>query len=605
LVNENWSPASGDRAMSRVLTILVLITCLGIAPEARTGLKKSPSVPAGARLTLLLDKDTCFLGENVLVHLCVENTGPVPFTISLGGDYRGASRATRFTVLATDEQGQEVPDPDPNPMNMGGLGYSKELKQGDKHYSSLPLLRYRRFENPGVYRLQVSHDFSWNEADPSKRPVASATIKFVMPDEKQARQVINEMYQLPRDTGGTAGERRQAYSDFSTLIYPVYLPILAERAGQGDRDALTAIGHMPAPEATRELIRLLNHKDAAFARTALQTLNLRLPDPALENKIGKRNPFEFDHLHRRHWLVERSWQADFAPDVLKVGRRLLTKTDVESLQCGAYVVECLGTAEELPLVAQALTAAATAVKEMPREKGIYPRPRGACQELTRAARLLGQRGAAIREDPKTGGELILFACAIGARETFRPRGWEETLTRGLRHDLPYVREMALMTLPVPPPATAGKLLPELLADGDVDVQIAACRLAGKWKAPALRAPVLKTLQTAREHWLFDDAANAAGALGASWERTGILVERLDEEGMTVRCLTALLGLFDTTGGWGNPTELDVETGRGCKKAWQQFVARSSEAIRAGKKLKLNAPDVPAAQLFPRFTFFGR
>jgi hypothetical protein len=588
-----------------VRTLLLLVACLGIAPVSRAVPEKPQRVPAGARLTLLLDKDTYFLGENVLVHLCVENTGPEPFTVSLGGDYRGASRATRFHVLGTDEQGREVPDPDPYPMNMGGLGYSRELKQGDKHFSSLPLLRYRRFEKPGVFRLRVGHDFGWNEDDPSKHPTATATIRFVMPDEKQARQVVAQMYQLPKDHGGTAGQRREPYADFSTLIYPVYLPILTERACAGDEPALTAIGHMPTPEATRELIRLLGHKDAAFARAALKTLNNRLPDPALENKIGKRNPFEFDHLYRRRWLVEKSWQAEFAPDVLKVGRELLRKTDVESLQCGAYIVECLGTAEELRLLGKALDCAAAAAREMPREKGIYPRPRGACQELTRAARLLGQRGAAVGEAPKTGGELILFACAFGARESFRPKGWEETFARALRHEFPYVRETALENLPVPPPPPAGKLVTELLGDGDIDVQIAACHVAEKWKAPELREPVLGALKKAREHWQFYAADNAARALGALKERADILVDRLDEEGMTALCLNALVSLFDTSGGYGHSTELDVETGRACKKAWQQFVAQNAEAIRAGKTFQRTAPGVSMAELFPKYTFYGR
>src|SRR5207302_4235877 len=107
-------------------------------------------VPAGLKLSLVLDKENYFLGENVLIHLCVENTSPEPFKIDLGGDYRGATRHTRFKVLATDEQGKAVPDPDPFPMEMGGLGYSKEIKQGDKHFESLQLPRYRRFAKAGV-----------------------------------------------------------------------------------------------------------------------------------------------------------------------------------------------------------------------------------------------------------------------------------------------------------------------------------------------------------------------------------------------------------------------------------------------------------------------
>ena len=78
--------------------------------------------------------------------------------------------------LVRDAQGRPVPDPDPYPTNMGGLSWGREIKPGDRHYESLPLMRYRRFEKPGVYRLRVSHDFGWKATDPSKFPAAEATL---------------------------------------------------------------------------------------------------------------------------------------------------------------------------------------------------------------------------------------------------------------------------------------------------------------------------------------------------------------------------------------------------------------------------------------------
>jgi hypothetical protein len=112
-------------------------------------------VPAGARLSLVLDQQKYFLGENLLVHFCVENVGPVPFSINLGGDYRGASRHLRFSVLATDASGQTVADPDPSGFCMGGISHSPTLKPGAKHYQTLALQRYCRFEKAGTYHLRV------------------------------------------------------------------------------------------------------------------------------------------------------------------------------------------------------------------------------------------------------------------------------------------------------------------------------------------------------------------------------------------------------------------------------------------------------------------
>src|SRR5439155_6104901 len=126
---------------------------------------------------------------------------------------RGATRHLRFKVMATDDKGKEVPDPDPSQDCFGGLGYSKEIKPGDKHYESLPLLRYRRFDRPGTYQLSVSHDLGWGKGAGKAAP-ARATIKFVMPTPKQARQVVKEMDNLPKDHGGSAGEKRRPYADF-------------------------------------------------------------------------------------------------------------------------------------------------------------------------------------------------------------------------------------------------------------------------------------------------------------------------------------------------------------------------------------------------------
>ncbi len=582
--------------MLRIQWTTFLVCCLLVALSSQSDAGEDRPVPPGAKLTLVFDKESHFLGENVLVHLCIENTAPQPFSIDLGGDYRGATRHTRFKVLATDAKGEVVPDPDPFPMEMGGLGYTKEIKQGDKHYESLQLLRYRRFEKPGVYRLSVSHDFGWTERDPSKRPSAVATITFVMPDEKQARQVVEQMDLLPKDNGGSAGERRKPFADFTTLTYPIYLPLLAARTDLGDQNALEALGQMPAAGATKQLIRLLAHNDPAFARAALAALSKRLPDPAFE---------KHDYWYRRRVLVERSWKAEFAPAVRKVARGLLKQTDVESLQGAAYIVVCLGTADELPLLVKALDRTAAGALKLPRPVNAHLPPRGACQDLVRAARLLGQRGVAINEKPASAGELILFVSTAGVRERFRPKGWQETFVRALQHELPFVREVAVSNLPVPPPDEAGKLIAGLIEDKDVDVQIAACHYADKWKAAHLREPILRTLRTAKEYWLFTGASEAAWTLGAFKERTEILVDRLDEQGMTVRCLTQLVGLIEDTNGYGNRSEMDVETGKVCKEAWQRFLLRNGEIVKAGKKFKLADPTFPAAELFPQFTFYRR
>jgi hypothetical protein len=567
----------------------------------------SRPVPAHARVGLLLDKKQYFLGENILVHFFVENTGHEAFSINLGGDYRFASRHLRFSVTATDAQGREVPDPDPSGFCMGGLSGDHEVKPGTKHIESLPLLRYCRFEKAGIYRLRVAHDFGWRPTKERKLPVAKAIITLVEPNAEQARQVVEEMYRLSKGASGTYGQKQGPYADFSALAYPIYLPILASRAAEGDEDALEALGNIPTPEATAALISLLDHKDAKFARKAVQTLNFRLPDPQLQGKLGSRNPFDNDHESQRRWLAERSWRTEFASAVRQAGRQLLLAgVDTVSLQCGAFILECLGEKEDLSSLARALDWAAFQANKQPLEERNYPRPRGACQELLRAARMMGLRGVAPPNPPRSSGEMILFAAALGARPEFRPAGWEKTYARLLQAELPYVREVGLCNLPTPPPPSLLKLLPALLMDKNIDVQIAACVAAEKAKNAELREPILRVLGSAREEWLFRAANDAAYNLGLRLERIRVLVSRLDEEGMAAMCLGQLASIIlSDLSGHSSPSRdgLDVAAGRACKEVWLKFLREHAEELRMGREFRLADPVLPRQALFPGFTFY--
>src|SRR5512135_479557 len=103
------------------------------APSSVPATVDAGTAPSGkARIDLGVRKPSYLLGENVLVDFCVVNTTGAPLTIEVGGDYRGSSRSLRFKVEVRDKSGAVMPDPDPNPMNFGGLGYSPKIEPGDK-----------------------------------------------------------------------------------------------------------------------------------------------------------------------------------------------------------------------------------------------------------------------------------------------------------------------------------------------------------------------------------------------------------------------------------------------------------------------------------------
>src|SRR5262245_12388647 len=125
------------------VTGLALHVVVGLAAE--TSLREqnaNRTVPTGASVTLESNRKEYFLGENVLVHFTLRISGTQSFAVDFGGDYRGATRAQRFEMTATDESGKMADDPDPSRMNFGGFGGSRELKPGDTFTESLPVMRY-------------------------------------------------------------------------------------------------------------------------------------------------------------------------------------------------------------------------------------------------------------------------------------------------------------------------------------------------------------------------------------------------------------------------------------------------------------------------------
>jgi hypothetical protein len=585
-----------------VFQLVGLALLVGPIRPTATAAEKNQGVPAQARVSVEIDKKEYYLGENVLLHFCIENSGAEPFTIELGGDYRGASRHLRFHVQALDAEGKLCADPDPSGFCMGGLGHSPAIKSGQKHYESIPLLRYRRIDKPGVYKIQVSHDLGWSETPDRKLPVAETTITFVKPSEVQARKLVEAMFEQSGSDAQTSGKKSAPYADFSALRDPVYLPILLERAREKSEPALIGIGSIASTAATEALIQLAKHDDPQFALSVAQTLNMRLPDPQLYGQLPGRNPFLNDHLDSRRWLVNQSWRARMTNDVANLAPRFLARADRAGMECGAYMLQCAGRKEDVPHLIRALDREIAAAAQRPLEDKVYPRPRGACGELLRAARVLSARFGQEPLTIDTPGQAVVFLCAVGRTESFRPDGWERQYARLLQHEVAYVREVALDNLPLPAPEPLLKLLPGLITDKDIDVQIAACHVAEKIKRAELKEPVLKVLATAREHWQFNAASNAASALGAHWERLEILVSRLDEVVMTQECLSNLLTtVVDNVGGWSGPSDKwTAADARTCKARWVRFLQEHGKTLKAGNRFKRDDPAI-TPDLFPTVT----
>lgn len=556
-------------------------------------------VPENVKVTLSCDREEYFLGENILVHFRLQNTGGAPFNAEYGGDYRGSVRSLRFKVTATDQNGEETADPYPNSMCMGGLGGSVIVTPEKPFYHSVPIVRYLRFEKPGVYTIRIHHDFGWQESAQRKFPEGKIVLYLKSPSKEQARELVQSWLAEEPYHGSTWGEKSKLHADFTQIRFGEYLEPLSEEARRGNQKALAGVGSIATPEATGVLIGLLDFEDEDFRKNVCRQLGMRLPDPYLRGELGKRNPFEDGMKEPRRWLVEKSWDKEFTADVRRAASRFLEDPRKGWVATGAYMLECVGSKSDTPLIIEALNREVQKTMTLELETGIYPRPRGACQELLRAAKIMLRRGTTAPENPTSPGESILFLISLRENETFRPKGWIETCDRLLQSNIPYIQENTLMALPTPMPRVLHKHLKPIMESGDIDASIEACRIVGRDKLTHLQEPVLEILRTANEDWLFRAASNAAFALDAKYERIQILISRLDEPNMLFQCLDNLKTIFDNTGGGGADSNIDlVAAAKKTKPKWEAFVKKHEEYLKAGKTFTLPHPEV-TPDMFPR------
>jgi len=583
----------------------VLAVSAGEADNDQWGAKDLPFAE-GAKLTLALTKKEYFLGENILLHYCLQNNGKEPFKIDMGGDYRAATRSLRFVVRVLDAKGEKVADPDTSNFNMGGLSFQPEIKPGDTYFESLPLARYCRFEKPGVYNVKVTHDLGWKVPPGKTAPSADIQITIRAPDEAQAREMLETMEHLPATPNNTYGQMNEPYSDYSVIRYPAYLPALIAKAEKGEasaENALIGIGSIATPEATAALIKFLDHAKPELALAAAEILNARLPDPEADGKLTARSPFHDPFLSQRRELAKAAWKPEFAAKVRAHAMKLLSGDDRQQID-GGFMLECIGEKEDFAELLRALDAELEKSRREPRPQTGLPQVPGASGELIRAGEILLQRGATVPAEPKTPGEIALFLDAMKTRTEFRPKGWEVRCADFLSNDIAYLRDMTLSSMPAIPAAAAAKL-PALLEDADLGVRIAACNAAGKMKSPELRAPVLKIIATTKEEWLINAADNAAYQLGVFRECIDTWINRLDEPGMEMKALTTLVGVIVDRSGFSAGGEFSPETAASIKTAWKEFSKTYGKDFQAGRLFEVGGPELKAEMFPPKFKLYRR
>ncbi|MGC3989666.1 MAG: hypothetical protein QM796_08320 [Chthoniobacteraceae bacterium] len=550
-------------------------------------------VPEGARLTVSFDRPEYFLGENVLLQFVLENTGTKPFRANFGGDYRGSDRSLRFEVVARNVDGKVMPETDLDPNCFGGMEGWEQLEPGKKYVVSLPLMSYCRIDQPGRYTIRATHDLGWKSGD-RKVPVAETTVTFKMPNAKQAEQIITQMEKLSDPGSGASGTKSADYADFRCLRLPIYLNPLVARVKKGDQKALTGLEEIPTPEATQALIDLASQPDPAQSLAVAQSLASRLPDPEFNGGLPSRGPAVFLGTDNRQQLSTQSWPPAFADAVRKLALKFLARKDTEAMDCGAVMIQAVGTPEDAPAVFATLEKALQSPDQFDHRRhgspafAYLPSP---FAELLRASNMLYNRGyysAGLSGD----GQITAYFAHWTQESPHRPDDWLEN-ERAFGNSSQYaIRQTALQSIPTPFPDSCLPLVQRGLNDPDIGVCMTACAIVGKSGRKEFYQPLWQLIVTESDPSLLEAASNAAVALGGGYELYAAWADRMADQDLQSAAFGCLDQIFagQISGSGGNGVSRSERIA--IRDAWRKFLSAHEAEIRAGKKFKVNDPAVP-------------
>ena len=339
---------------------------------------------------------------------------------------------------------------------------------------------YCRLEKPGKYCIRAAHNLYWTDRDAAFAEDdprwAETIIEVSMPDDAQAKQVVEQMLRAKEDVGRYQCVLHMEHRGVCRLRVPPISRLSPHPGENGRRHArrqaaLLGIAHNSTPEAVQVLLRLLKTGNKERLKRIAAALIDRLPEPKGVNRPDRCNPLRIevaddgvrDVRDADPRLVKPSWRGEFAVPMRQFPRESLSADDPTLIRCAAYVLEAIGVREDVPDIAAAVSRLVPVVErtEPPYYIGEVAPVREACNEATYALDAMAARGVDPKTDPQTPGDIIHFVSTVKQRNKFRPKGWEKRCQDWVRNETPYVREFAVFNAPRPLP----KVLLDAYRDG--------------------------------------------------------------------------------------------------------------------------------------------
>lgn len=576
----------GNRHVAVLLAVLATKVCtaqpINVLGNPNSSAK---AIPTGIKISLENDRTNYFLGENILLYYRIENTGSNGFKVSVGGDYRGSTRADRFKVTATSVAGKPVADPTPGMRNFGGgMMPNSEIKPGSNWFENVHVIEYCRFDEPGTYTIHAFHDLGFEEKRAADPREVSMTINLQAPTEERARAILVEDETAKPYYGSTWGQKGEARLDYHCIRWPTFLRPLIERAQNGRQDAVEGIASIRTLEATRALINLLSHTNFAVAQQAATLLEWRLPHSTNEfqGPGGER---------RRQSYVENAWDEKLASPLVGFSLQLLARTNHGDLILAMKYLGRIGTQGEVPALMKALEFAVTQTNGEFLADIHYPSPIRACDALLGAAVTIDPNLNVSAKDIQTPGQALLFIAKHNGNDRAFTGEEEAAFAKLLRHELPYVRMKALESLPKEIPPTLAAPVTERMTDVNAGVRGFAFEVARRMQAPRHREIALAVLKSADDKWLRWSAQDIALKYGARYECAMVWVSHLvapkDINDYTphdaIQHLFEIIVGKNTSGNLEHPH--DAADAQMMQGHWKKFLTENKDQIEAGHEFR--------------------
>lgn len=466
--------------------------------------KDAPALPPGLRTALVVPSGRILLGSPWQVHYVLRNVGQGDIAATAGWDDRNSVRPTRYWFEAVAPDGRFGRDPFAfdGVDDWGGMGLRVTVPPGGEQRLTVNPRLFVRFDRPGRWTLRLYHDlgFAISRSDDDPR-WATVEVELVMPDAAQAAQVLAEQEALfgGWNQGGqlVTGREGPPPADFSAMAFPVYLPLLDERARRGSLRAIQAIAEIPTPEAIDSLLGIL-------ARPPV-------PLPEAEAAVRALPPAHI-HTLALNALARRIPGARERQLLLGPGSRPLM--DSLDLRRAVRIAEAAQARMDDP--DPAIRGAARNLRRIcPVDPGQLAAEIGrALDGQTQRGEMLGLLAAweqLVPDAPPPPGQIAdaLWLLRLVRRPEERPAGYEDRLEPLLAHPHALLRQLAVQALPGTTPARWAPAFLRLMQDEDEQVRWWAFSGVGRCRDRSLLPALTAALDDTRYRHM---AAVAIGSI---------------------------------------------------------------------------------------------